>query len=416
MIHQSAGAPQSARRPGNHPRRARRLALPGAVLLFLAGSGAGATELQLGSVSLPGKGEVRFETRFSQRVDRPECDIQGRNVDTYSYSGYSICIDLDTIEVAKYGSSLRYHFYVAQGPGMTGGAVHFVVDGEAHGAFLPQMAEVDLFVGEDLATAAPKRIHLPIFSAESPPYLDITPPEQPLKVNFAGSTDLAVALKNQIPWPVTVTGIRPPVGQERNLWREDGAAVLVNGAQVFHEFDLEASSECHDIVALRLRPNPVKAFLAAFFTRNPSREHDTVILTVEHRTRWGGTRSLDVRLPIQFVPWPPLLFLAAAVGALIGSLAALLFGWYGSLLWAKKAGAATVNAVITEFIAMLLVQLDTEVQIFGFRFDPFQLLPALVIGILIGLTGFSSLDLLEMVRVRVRRKEPPRLRTEAQSG
>ena len=79
MSHQPAGAPQSARKLES--RGACCVVIPGVLLLVLAAGGVGATELKLGSVSLPGKGEVRFETRFSQPVDQPECDIKGKNVD-----------------------------------------------------------------------------------------------------------------------------------------------------------------------------------------------------------------------------------------------------------------------------------------------------------------------------------------------
>lgn len=405
---------------GNHlgsqrrPKRARCAGLLGS--LILASSAAGATQLKLGSVALPGKGEVRFETRYSQQVDQPDCDVKGKNVDIYSCPGYSICIDLDDIEVTKYGSSLRYHFYVAQAPMVTAGPIHFIVDGEAVGAFLPQMAEVDLFVGEDLTNAVPKRIHLPIFSSESPSYLGVTGLEPPMKVKFTGSTDVGIALKNQIPWPVTVTEIRPPIAKARDLWKEDGMAVLVDGSEAFHSFDLEPSAERHDVVALRLKPSPVKAFLETFFARDTGKDHDAISLTVEHRTRWGGIRSLDIRVPVRFVPWPPLLFLAVAVGTVIGSLARLFAGSRQGSRWLKALGTSLVVGIIAELATMLLVQLDSELRLFGLRLDPFELPPALFIGIVTGLMGFRSLDLLEEFIDRIQNPRPPGIVTEAQDG
>jgi hypothetical protein len=43
---------------------------------------------------------------------------------------------------------------------------------------------------------------------------------------------------------------------------------------------------------------------------------------------------------------------------------------------------------------MVLVQFDSQFRLLGLELDPFQLLPAALIGILMGLLGFKSLEAL----------------------
>jgi hypothetical protein len=154
-------------------------------------------------------------------------------------------------------------------------------------------------------------------------------------------------------------------------------------------------------LTLHLEPAPGRAFVKALFARDRKKEHDSVGLSIDYDTQWGLRRTLEVQVPVRFVPWPPLLFLAVGSGTLFGSMAPVLAGRRKRVRWPKAFAASLVTGILVELIAILLVQLNSEVRILGFDLDPFQLLPALLIGIVAGLMGFRSLDLVKGWLARV---------------
>ncbi|HEV7766326.1 MAG TPA: hypothetical protein VGQ76_15080, partial [Thermoanaerobaculia bacterium] len=110
-------------------------------------------------------------------------------------------------------------------------------------------------------------------------------------------------------------------------------------------------------------------------------------------------RELAIAVPVRFVPWPPFLFFVAIVGAFVGTLvppAARKRKWKD--FWRAVATAVIVTVIVQAF-AMVLVANNSEFRLLGFELDPFQMLPATLLGVLIGLGGFKSLEAL--------RKMPP---------
>jgi hypothetical protein len=89
------------------------------------------------------------------------------------------------------------------------------------------------------------------------------------------------------------------------------------------------------------------------------------------------------------------LALAVLIGAFIGSGLGLLLSkkdpaatleWYKAMLIALGLG------IIAEALGMILVNGNSEFRLLGFELDPYQLLPASLIGVLVGLVGFRSAD------------------------
>ena len=58
--------------------------------------------------------------------------------------------------------------------------------------------------------------------------------------------------------------------------------------------------------------------------------------------------------------------------------------------WPRAALAALVAGVIFELFGILAVQNNSKFMLFGFDFDPWQSLPVLVLGVLMGLLGLGA--------------------------
>jgi hypothetical protein len=360
------------------------------LILLLPGRVCEALDLQVGTARVPG-GEFRFRTDFSEPVDQLPFAVQGDDVEVVSTPEYNVYIDLDEIRPTKYGS-FRYVFFARPAHAAGGPLTSFVVHGEPAGSFLAQMAETDLLLSDGDRVNAQKRIQLPIFSFESGPYLESVSWTVPQDVELAGETEVRIPLKNLLPkWPVSVLAVR--VAKSKQMWQQ--ATLLMRGSEETRPFDLKPAETLDDALTLHLEPAAGRAFVKALFARDRKKEHDSIGVSIDYDTQWGLRRTLEVQVPVRFVPWPPLLFLAVGSGTLLGSMAPVLAGRRKRVRWPKAFAASLVTGIVVELIAILMVQLNSEVRILGFDLDPFQLLPALLIGIVSGLMGFRSLDLVK---------------------
>jgi len=120
--------------------------------------------------------------------------------------------------------------------------------------------------------------------------------------------------------------------------------------------------------------------------------HDRITVSLRYRSRGGLERLLTRELPIRFVPSVWSLLGAASGGALLGSLMPIVFGRRRRKGWLKAAGAAVASGLLLEAVTMILASFDTMVRIVGFQVDPMQILPAFVLGALVGLRGFESME------------------------
>jgi hypothetical protein len=96
------------------------------------------------------------------------------------------------------------------------------------------------------------------------------------------------------------------------------------------------------------------------------------------------------------------LFLAVSAGSILGSLVPALIGKRSFNGWHKAALAALFLAIIVESVALVLVNFDSEFRLLGVNLDPSQLLPASVIGALVGMGGFRSAEDLESLLKKTR--------------
>lgn len=369
------------------------LALLPIVLTVLDGAAhpAAALDLELSTAKVQG-GEFRFHTSLAEPVPRLPIRPDGENVQVVSTPRYTIYADLDDITYTKYGF-FRYRLYVSPKPGAPGAPTSFTVHGDPVGDFPVQMTEVDFAVGEEGAGGLDQRkIMLPVFSLESTGYLVGPTWSEPREVELPGETEVPLQLRNVLEkWPLSVTGVRQP--SRKGLWQT--AELMVRGSDRSRALEIRPASKVDDGLVLRLVPSSAQALSKVLFPRAGQSQHELVTASVDYATPWGVESSLEIQVPVRFVPWPPLLFVAVAFGTLLGSLIPVVAGQRRRAKWPRAFAASLMIAVVVELLAMVLVYFDSEFRLLGVEIDPFQLPPAGLIGIFMGLMGFRSLDLLK---------------------
>jgi hypothetical protein len=279
-----------------------------------------AVELQLVSVKLP-TGEVHFNINVAEAIDSLPIAVGAENVQTVSTRHYTIHISLDDIRLNKYGF-IRYRFYVSPKPGVPGRISSFVVNGEPIGSIPAQLADVDLFVGEDVGKMEPGRISLPVFSPDSDYLAAALQESGPLPVGIGETTSIQIPLKNLQRWAVSVEGVHSPI--RNSLWRE--AVLLVKGSPEFHQFEVQPSAAIDDVLVLRLVPNSVPALAEVLFPRRTDKEPELVTASLDYTNRFGAPRSLGIKVPVQFVPGTIALVLSVIGGTLLGSVIPVVAG------------------------------------------------------------------------------------------
>jgi hypothetical protein len=372
-----------------------RRALPTAVwalgtLFALAAIPCSGLDLELSTVKVQG-GEIRFNTSGETPVDKlPD----GDNVQLVATPHYLIAANLDEITYTKYGF-FRYKVYVRPKPGTPGEPTCFTVNGDSVGLFPVQMADVDFSIGEG-ENVDHRQITLPVISAEATDYLVMPSRTEPAEIDLPGEAEIPLTIENVLKkWPVSVKACTSPEGK---IWGKSGWRVRDSKFDClekdFHRFDIRPG-KAESLVVLRLVPNSAQAFSKLFFQRSGKTGSDLAVASLDYDAPWGIQDSLDIKIPVRFVPSLPLLFLAVVVGAALGSVLPALAGKRRWSRWPRTFAVALLSALIVEVLANVLVYFDSQFRLFGVELDPSLLGPALLIGVAMGLLGFRSLDFLE---------------------
>jgi hypothetical protein len=337
---------------------------------------------------VPG-GEVRFNTIVASPADKlPEPD------QVVSTPHYKVYADLDGITYRPHGF-FSYTIYVIPKPGVEGNPTRFTVNGEPVGTFPVQKAVVEFVISEG-GNEEKNWISLPVSGTDATGYL-VTPSwTEPEDVELPGETEIPLLLQNALPeWPVSVVGVQQP--SRKKVWSKVRLSFMDSEENEFKEFDILPGRPVNDRVVLRLKPNSAQALTQLFFSRAGGSVHEKVVATLDYRAPWGVPGSLAIEIPVRFVPWPPLLFLAVAVGTLLGSVIPILTGQRRRSRWPRAFTASLLIAIVMELLAIVLQSHDSQFRLLGVELDPFQLLPAMLIGIFMGLLGFRSLDILKKI-------------------
>jgi len=357
-------------------------------------------DLDLSPAKVPG-GEVRFNTIGEVPVDKMP---DGVNVQSVTTDHYVVTANLDEITYTRNYGFFQYKLYVRPRPGTAGQLTCFTVNGDSIGLFPVQMSAVDFTVGEGESKDS-KQITLPVISSEATKYLVMPAPKEPAEIDLPGEAEISVTIENVLKkWPVSITACTPP---ESKIWHK--SSWLVRDASLncvekdFRKFDIRPGT-ADSLVALRVVPNSAQLLSRMFFSRAGG--NDQVVASLDYDTPWGIQDSLDIKIPVRFVPSLPLLFLALAVGAALGSVLPVLAGKRRWSRWPRTFAVALLSALVVEVLARVVVELNSEFRLFGVELDPKLLGPAILIGVTMGLLGFRSLDLLEKVLRQDKEGEP----------
>lgn len=378
--------------------RSVRIALPVAVLLILVSDRAAAVDLKLYNV-ITESGRFEFDRSDEQELTEPPAGTGESRV--ASAGRFRVWIYPDDIQQARYGY-FKYQLYARDTTaGPTGPITMFTFQGTPVGTFEDQIAivEFDITAAGDVKESG--KIRLPIFGSVASDALASTTSSAPVPVFLASEKVIPVPVRNSSKsMPVEVRNVRISP-EDPGLWKKPAAVP-------FKPFVLDPGAAVGENVQIRLIPRTTSAIASAMVPGGSSKKDDTIKVSIEYATKGRSARELSMAIPVRFVPWPPLLFLATIVGACVGTLvppAARKRQWQD--FW-KALGSGTIVAVIVEAFAMLLVANNSQFKLLGFDLDPFQLLPAALIGVLVGLAGFRSLEALRKVSMfDFRKKDKP---------
>jgi hypothetical protein len=365
-----------------------RLALSVCVLLALVPSGAAAMELTLYNV-ITESGRFEFDRGDEEVLTDPPTGSGETRV--ASAGPFRVWIYLDEIKQARFGY-FKYQLYVrdtAAGP--SGPITLFTFQGTPVGTFDDQISLVEFDITAD-GVKVPGKIRLPIFGSIASDALSSKTYTDPLSVFLATEKVIPVPFRNESKgMPVEVRNVRISPG-DPSLWKP-------NAATAFTPFTLDPGATANENVQIRLVPRTASALASAMVPGGSERTDDTIKVNVEYATKGRSARELAITVPVRFVPWPPFLFLVAIAGAFFGTLvppAAKRRKWQD--FW-RALGTAAIVTVIIEAFAMLLVANNSKFRLLGFDLDPFQMLPAALLGVLVGLGGFKSLEALRKMPV-----------------
>jgi hypothetical protein len=350
-----------------------------------------AVELELLRFPVEG-GELRFKTSAPRELAELPIDREGAGVQTVVTPHYTVYADLDSIEYAERGGYFRYKMYVEPRPGTPGPVAGFIVKGIPVGSFPPQMGDVELTLRGDVTEQG--MITLPVFSLDEPKYLKVKEWTEPEEIELPGGGQVFLPLDNLLRLPVKVLEMQQP--ESGSLWRK--AALQQTGGGEFKPFQIGPGAKTRNLLALDLQPGP-QAIFKALFSKVRTGEHDLVQAALVCATPWENLprQTLIIAVPVRFVPWPPILFLSVAFGTLLGSFIPVLLGRRDRVHWLRAFLLSLLVAFVFEVVAMVLVQFDSQFRLLGFEMDPFQLLPATLIGMVMGLLGFKSLEALRKI-------------------
>lgn len=280
----------------------------------------------------------------------------------------------------------KYEIYVRErAAGAQAPITRFTFHGTPVGTFEDQVVLVRFEVTTETLREADE-VRLPIFGKFAPDALSSTMSRSdPVPVFMASEKTISVPLTNDL------NGIGVEVLNAR-LQPDDGSLWDAPKAVITPNLQIDPKRTVVEAIQVRLSPKPATAFASAMVPGSKNKGHDTVRLAVDYRTLGRNSRQFNMAVPVRFEPWPPSLFVMVVVGAFAGTLvppATRQRQWRH--FW-RAVGSASIVAVLVEALAMVLVANNSQFKLLGFELDPFQLPSAALVGALVGLGGFRSLE------------------------
>lgn len=362
-----------------------------AILAVLPVSSA-ALDLQLDDV-VTETGKFDFTRKLTEAVEAP-IHIS-RDALIGSSPSYDVWMERDGVSEVPQFDYFRYEVYVR--PKASPGQVTLIpFQGKPTGAFDDQFVKVHFRIS-DGPMQEEGTIVLPIFGYVAPDALGSHQPDEPTTVYLNTDEEISVPLTNESKrMPVTITRASASP-RDPTLWKPLEIRGAMSGA--FTPFLLRKGATNSVNLRIFLRPRTAQAFATALI-RGKGKEDDVITVSVNYKTLARDERSFPIPVRVRFEPWPPYLPLIAVAGAVLGWLVLLVVkakreDWKDRL---RILGAAVAAALLVEALGMLLVANGrSELKILDFKMDPFQMLPAALIGMIAGLAGYQSRNLLRKI-------------------
>ena len=350
----------------------------------------------------PEGGEFRFSLGATESV--AQTPTQGsKSVLSAQTAHYTLLLDWNEIENEDYGY-FRYPFYVRRSQERASTECdaasecrRYLMKGIPVGSFQDQQIEVPFTIGPGEEGS----IFMPVFSFSSSSFLSGPTWAKSENVYLSSGGEIHISLTNKSNLPVSVSFRQPIL---RGDYWQDAKLLLVSDKS--QTIQIAPGATLKGPITLKLVPRPFKAFLSSMFSfarrsiddcggapsvSSKQWMDDCATVEADYQVRGGPPRTLAVLVPVRFEPWPPLLFVAVILGAGIGlSINALAKRQQVRSTFRKDFAFIVLIGVLAEALSMVLVSLKSEFRILGLDLDPFQLLPALLIGALIGLLGFEG--------------------------
>ena len=348
------------------------------------------------SVRLANGGEVSFVEPLP--LDRPGPDELNRLNSAILTDGilthdrhFRVYVDINSISVDLQHRFYRYEFYVKPETQLgSGSGTAFLVRASPAGGFDDCYSSVKFEVKMGTLSDGGE-LELPVHSLAQRDFLTVpTDQSTPYSANLSSPSTIVIPIKNRLPdigllveRNVTANPSHP------EYWKVSPvASVQDNGAG-----SVQLAGGGQTAVRLTLQPVPFRALTASVYPLKSGMPHESVQLKVSYKAADGGSaRTLDFSVPVRFVPNIWTLMLAVIIGALTGSFGSLLdpkrvkgtTAWLATLFW------SVVLSLVAEIVGAVLVAGGSKFVLFGFDLNPFEMLPAALIGLLIGLTGVRS--------------------------
>jgi hypothetical protein len=224
---------------------------------------------------------------------------------------------------------------------------------------------------------------------------------KPTTLNLQNMSGCAVLLGSQV-----------GVDADDNIWGQDGVKAVV----AVQRLPATEKHEPRGAVKLTLRPRTSQAFLRTFLPAFMGKPDTKVGLTIPYTVDNGGAAETVQTINVKFKPAMPLVLLCVVLGSVISSVLSLfvsarvpetkraILGAHASLLRQVWEGVKRVLLAVgvsgAVFLIYYVAKGDKAVVFFNFPFDPTQLLPAAIIGFLVGMRPLFWWGLIERAAER----------------
>lgn len=283
----------------------------------------------------------------------------------------------------------RYVVYVrVASPGAEESVFFCNLKAKQKGPFPDQFAELHFHVTQ-YGSTSDVPVTFPLYNGLADvQYLRATIPyaagQSYVRVNSGSKKDFEIDVESLLPtMPVTLVGAT--FGNElREAW-------TLRDVQIGEERVARRGRRATLVVTLKTEG--WKALQTTFVPWNPDSSHQRLPITLTYKTPGGITQDMRIELPIRLSPSILVLLAAFIIGPFVGCLIPRLMKLGGDLKdWRR---ALILTYVVTGVAWMIMVvawQTKNRVFVFGFDLNPLEVIPLMVLGVVVGLTRFGSLN------------------------